>query len=333
MQRSETIAEFKKGAEQLIYEEKLPMISEILEYALQDKTSPDLQHVFDFFDDKEEFTNLIRRKSVHFSQEESREFLESVIAANISDISLSGTLYKNLMAAGDTYRIKGTDCESQGTKYDLPMSEHDFAYQVKDSWFTVEDEKERFMVDNYEDFIKATKDKKYIYVRSPLSCKYFLKRSCCPICAGRLPEKVQNIGAFAALMITEVATQNALSSMNKGRKVNVNTLLSHKAENIKTMEDFYAWVNTILEDLKGNQEDSVKVERRFFELALLGRLYIVDGKPMVLSLKSPIMYNYFGNFIYKGNETTFRQLVNHPEFNDSSLKAQIAFNCYKKGIF
>lgn len=329
--RKEYLNKCCSDAKNVIFNEKLPMPSEIISFAVDNKSSDSLQHVFDFFGDEEEIKKLTGRKNINFSEEESRDFIDSVIAANILDISISGVTYKKLMACGDTIRIRGTDCHSEGREIALPIDELTFNYEVKNSYYTFEKSNSDYHVAiTYDEFVADTDGKTNIYVRTPKTCKHATKRGVCPICAGQIPEGVQNIGAFATLMITEFATQNALSSMNKGRKVNVNLLLTKDANNIKTLEEYHEWMEEILQDLKGES-----VERRYYEIALLGRLHFDKNKKgekklRVSSLSSPKTTNYLGEFIYRPNETNFKNMIQAGEFQDESLKAQIALNSYKR---
>lgn len=327
--RDEYTKRYHDSAEGTIYNENLPLAGEILDYAIKGKTSDSLQHVFDFFGDEEEIKELTTRKSIAFSEEESDKFIDSVIAANVQEISQAGLLYKKLMACGDTFRVRGKDCRSHGREMKVAdIDELEFKYSVKNSNITVEKGDTDYMVFyDYEDFINTMKelDVDTIWVRNPMSCHNIKRRGCCPICAGEVPNEVQNIGAFSTLMITEVSTQDALSSMNKGKKENINTVLGTKAEKIKTMKDYLEWANEILENLKGDL-----VERRYYEIALLGRLHVEDGKIRVSSLSNPNTKNYLGEFIYRPKEVSYRNLISAGEFHDESLKAQIAINSFRQ---
>lgn len=259
--REEYMKTCREQAKNVLEHEELPMVTEILEFTNKEKVSKNLQHVFDFFDDEEEFSELVNRKDLSFSEKESQEFIDTVIAANITDISRSGLIYKMLMACGDNLRILGNkDCNSKGREMTLPIDEETFNYEIRNSYVNLGDIDEMvllmldtdskvgnglMMFDDYKDFLETTqmcglKDGDKIHVRTPMTCVHHTRRGCCPVCAGKLPENTQNIGAFATLMITEVATQNALSSMNKGTKENVNTLLTKKSDGVKTIKDYYA---------------------------------------------------------------------------------------------
>lgn len=333
--RDEYIKEYKKLTDDIIYNEKLPMVTSILDYANKGKADKKLQHVFDFFDDEEEFSNLVKRKTAQFSQEDSDEFIASVISANISDISEAGSIYKKLMATGDTYRICGKDCGSVGREVELPIDEEYFNYNIKNFFITVERGDKDFMAFySYDEFVQCMKELEVnkIWIRTPMTCKHRYKHGVCKWCAGELPEGVQNIGVFSTLMITEVATQTALSSMNKGVKENPNELLTKRFD-IKepTLKDFYEWAEKILEDLTSD-----RVERRYFEIALMGRLHYKKDKETgkeeikVAFLEHPNTDNYFGEFIYRPTKSNMSKILKVREFNDESLKTQIAFNTYKK---
>ena len=326
--RKEFTKYYHEAAAGAIYNEKLPLAGEILDYATEGVTSENLKSVFDFFGDEEEIKELTTRESIAFTEEESDKFIDSVIAANVQEISQAGLLYKKLMACGDTYRIRGKDCRSHGHEMKVAdIDELEFKYSVKNSNITVEKGDTDYMVFyDYEDFIETMKELEVdtIWVRNPMSCHNVKRRGCCPICAGEIPYEVQNLGAFSTLMITEVSTQDALSSMNKGKKENINTVLGTKAEKIKTIEDYHKWADEILDNLKGDM-----VERRYYEIALLGRLHIEDGKIRVSSLSNPNTKNYLGEFIYRPKEVSYRNLISAGDFQDESLKAQIAVNSFK----
>lgn len=329
MTRSDYIKEYKTLADSVLLEEKLPQASSLLSYLYENKTDSRLQHVFDFFDDEETLKEMVGHAKVRYSVDDTKEFIASVIAANITDISESGMIYKQLMATGDDYRIRGVDCGAKGRKISLPISEDDFVYEIKDRNIVVGDKKYK-MFSNYEEFNTWATGKKEIFVRSPMTCKNQTSRSCCPICAGKVPENTRNIGAFSTLMITEVATQNALSSMNKGRKENVNQLLKRDGKTIDNIRDFHTWADDILEELRGS-----KVERRWYELALLGRMHYdkKTNEVVVRSLVSPRSdTNLFSNFMYSPNRRAFSEMVTAGSFYDDSLKVQIAENDYKKGV-
>lgn len=327
--REDYIKEYREMAEDVIEKEQLPFTSDVLAFALNGEKSDRLNHMIEFFDNEEELREQTTRKSLIFTSDESSNFIDSVIAANISDISESGTIYKQLQACGDSFRIRGhKDCGSKGRPVQLPITETEFLYKIRNSYIYINDPEDLMLFDSYDEFCKATVGESKIYVRSPLTCKHATKKGCCPICAGELPEGIQNLGAFATLMITEVATQNALSSMNKGKKKNVNTLLTQSAGSIKTIEDFYNWCEGILNELEGD-----KVERRYYEIAMLGRFNLENGKIRVSSLANPDSKNYFGEFIYRPKEKSFRNIVANSPFIDDSLKGQIALNSYSRSNF
>lgn len=349
--RSEYVKEYKEMAKDVITKEQLPMISDVINFAVDGDISPRLQHVFDFFGDEEELRDLTSRKTTKFTSDDSSEFIDKVIAANVDQITQAGSTYKKLQATGDSYRIRGTDCNSDGREVSLYkpeeiedeegnvtvnpdnmvlIDEKDFTYEIKNCNTTYEkDSRDYKIYHSYEEFVEDVNARGLtsLWVRSPITCKYHTKHGCCPVCAGEIPEGSQNIGSFATLMITEVATQAALSSMNKGKKENVNGLLARSSAEVKTLEDYYKWVNEILNELKGDS-----VERRWYEIALLGRLHVYrDGTMRVSALQNPGTSNYLGEFIYRPRKASFRDMISHGEFFDSSLKAQIALNSYDKG--
>lgn len=326
--REKYIKKCNKLAEKVIFEEKLPFVTDIMDFALNDKVSDRLDHMFEFFDNKEELENLVKRESLSFSEEEGNEFIDTVISANLTDIRVAGSLYKQLQATGDDLRIKGENCKSEGREIELPISEEEFLYNVRNSFVYFDDKKDLTVFHNYDEFIKGIKGKDKIYVRTPLTCKHANKRGICKTCAGQIPPDTQNIGAFSTLMVTEFATQSALSSMNKGTKENVNTLLTKNDCKAKVWEDFVPWAEDILVNLEGKE-----VERRFYEIVLIGRVRYNKDKMTVSSLQTPNSKNYLGAFIYRPREVTYRNMISNAPFTDNSLKVQIATNDFRKGMY
>lgn len=310
--------------------EKLPFVTDVMNFALNNEKSPRLQRVFDFFGDEEEIKSMVSCPSAFMDSAASAKFIEKVISANITDITQSGLLYKQLQALGDSYRITIDDCGSHGAEIPLPIDEETFDYRVKDCLASFdENDKDAYVYyTSYEEFAKEAKGHQSVFVRTPNSCHKRHNGSCCKACAGKVPEGTQNLGAFATLMITEFATQAALSSMNKGKKENVNHLLAKSGAGITTEKQFDEWAEGILNALQGGS-----VERRFYEIALIGRMNVLDdGKVKVSSIRGPESDNYLGEFIFRPKEKTFKKMVKASSFFDDSLKAQIAMNQYKSGL-
>lgn len=325
--RKKYIKECNKLGEEVIYKEHLPFTSDIMSFASKEEVSDRLQHVFDVLDNADSLHNQITRNSLRFIEGESKEFIDTVISANITDIRLAGSLYKQLMATGDDLRIKGNNCGSNGREIALPIDEDTFYYEIRNSYVYFDDKKDLQVFYEYKDLQKACKGHDKVFVRTPMTCKHRDKRGVCKTCAGQVPENTQNIGAFSTLMVTEFATQSALSSMNKGTKENVNTLLVSKHDGVKTWDDFDKWADDILNKLMGRD-----VERRFYEIILIGRARSTgkDNKVEMSSLMTPKTNNYFGAFIYRPKESTYREILKQKSFEDTSLKFQIATNQYHR---
>lgn len=320
LSRKEYVDACKEQAKRLIFEENLPQASDFLKFKLTGKASNKLQHIFDIFENEEEVAELLKRENYRYSEEESKQFLDSVIAANVKEISKNGILYQQLLAAGDNYVVVDDICENKGRKIKTPNTKEDFIYEVRDMYVSF-DSKTYTIFHDFEDFIKAAKNKKEIWVKSPMNCKHMSEHKVCKECAGKLDEKITYIGAFATMMVTEAATQDALSSMNKGVKENINTLIGETSD-VNSVGEFINWADVILEKMRGD-----KVERRWYEIALASRLIKTKDEYKVKKLSEGQISDssLYGNFIYKPTDKNYRKLVSAGSFTDDSLQTRIAF--------
>lgn len=326
--RDEYFQKNQEMAEELWNKENLPTVADIADFINGQKNEP-LERIFHFFDNEESFKDLAFRKGASYNQDESEAFIRKVMSANNDDISKAGYFYKLLMASADDFLITGDDCGGDGVEWhvDENMQESDYAYRIKGMWIN---EWNDFYVEDFNQFMKDFKGKT-IHVRTPLTCNHKKQRGVCKKCAGILPNEghgIKNIGTFTTLMVTEHATQSALSSMNKGRKDNINDALQEGCSEI-TWEGIDQWIYDLCERLKNN-----KVAARFYEIALLSRVRKEDdGTPFVISLKTSINYsgNLFGSYIFTANDKKFKAMIDAKEFDDSSLKLQIAMNDFSEG--
>jgi hypothetical protein len=261
----------------------------------------------------------VDRRTCNYSEEESKKFMQSVIAANVTDITESGFFYKKLISSCDDMTIEIADCKSTGTEMQLPIDENTFNYKVRNHWVM---ELNKY-VEDYEDIFKTDG---VIHIRTFLSCNHGI-RHFCKKCAGLFRRSYdteftpKNIGIYSTLMITEHATQASLDSMNKGTAEKVNVTLEQKIEDINDIIEAKAKIQEIIDTI-GN----VGVESRFYEVALLSRWR--DGKFSALSTSFLKQSDVLGAFIYKSNTATFNKLLLSTEFEASSMKTKIAFDKY-----
>lgn len=263
-----------------------------------------------------------KREERTYSEEESKHFMKSVIAANVTDITQSGYFYKKLMSSADDMTIDIEDCGSEGVEFTCPVEENVFNYKIRNHWVM---ELGKY-VESYKDLPK----KGTIHVRTFLTCNHGL-RHFCKKCAGIFRRSYDTeftpnyIGLYSTLMITEHATQSSLDSMNKDGEKKVNVLLEQNLSHVKTLEEAKAKINEIIDTI-GN----VGVESRFYEVALLSRWR--NGK--FASLQNSFLYqeDKLGSFIYSSSKNHFYDMIKTGSFEGDSTKTKIAFDAYDRGM-
>lgn len=271
-----------------------------------------------------DLSKSVNRRLCNYSEEESNTFMESVIAANVTDITESGYFYKKLASSTDGMVIDIDDCGTKGVEMSLPEENQEefFKYKIRNHWVT---ELNKF-VENIDELNGLKK----FHVRSFLTCKRG-PRCFCKKCSGlfRRSHKTsfvpKNIGIYSTLMITEHATQASLDSMNKGRGGKINKILETTDDDmkkkIKTLDAARDKINEIIDEIGW-----VGVESRFYEIALLSRW---RGNTFV-NMKSSIhkQDDILGAFIFSPNRKSLIKLINAGTFEADSLKTKIAFDEY-----
>lgn len=324
-------------ADQLWDREVIPTVGDIASF-MNGESNQIMKNVFDFFDNEEDFAEMAKHQGEVYDEEESASFIKNVMSSNNTDIATAGFFYKLLMASADDFTIVEKNCKSDGMIWKVSeLDEETYNYRIRCSWVN---ELKCIMRCNFEKFLEKVKGLEEISVRTPLTCNCFPHdeeenakmvhkgRGICKRCAGALPSGTFNIGAFTTLMVTEHATQSALNSMNKGRKENINDMLDSKFKGSYDWGSISHWINGLVEDLKGEN-----VSARFYEIALMSRVRFDKEGPFVSSLKSSINRsgNLFGAYIFTPTDHTFRSMLEAGQFEDSSLKLQIAMNQYRSG--
>ena len=280
-----------------------------------------LKKLTEYIGNTDDILESIKRVDQDYSQQESTEFIKSVIAANITDITQSGYFYKKLISSCDDMQITGKDCKSKGVEITLPVSEDEFDYKIKNHWVNE-------LNDFVEDFNDLPKDGT-IHIRNFLTCKQDKNHRCfCEKCAGIFRREYDSsftpkyIGVYSTYMITEHATQASLDSMNKGESKSINVLLEQKiTDEINNYKDACKIINNIIDDI-GN----VGVDSRFYEIALLSRLR--DNKFSALSTSFLKQEDVFGAFIYKPTKKNLDNLLASGTFKADSVKTKIALDEY-----
>lgn len=301
----------------------IPTVGDFVKaYRENDTTSLEkIDEITKFTGNRKDIDNSVNRRKRNYSEDESTKFMESVIAANVTDITESGYFYKKLASSTDAMVIDIEDCGDKGSEFIMPVDEDTFNYRIRNHWVT---ELNKY-IEEYKDLPKKGK----IHVRSFLTCKRG-PRCFCKKCAGLFRRSYQtefvpkHIGIYSTLMITEHATQASLDSMNKGVSKKINKVLENTDADmlkIKTLADARTKINEIIENI-GN----VGVESRFYEVALLSRW----RNNTFVNLRTSIhkQEDLFGSFIYAPNKTTLTRLLNGGTFEANSLKTMVAFDEY-----
>ena len=257
--------------------------------------------------------------------------MNSVIASNVTDITVSGYFYKKLISSCDNMRIIGEDCRSKGEKFVLPIDEDTYNYKVKF----------RNIVEigghteSFSEFKKKTTGMSEVHVRTFLTCKTDKTHRCfCKACAGAYKRSnddyfmPKDIGIYATLMITEHATQASLDSMNKGVSKSVNAVIESKLDKngYPTYKDIKKKIEEIIDDI-GN----IGVMSRYYEIALLSRFYMnPDGTFFVSPLQTSFLKqgDKLGSFIYKPTEKNFLGLLGSKNISADSMKSKIMMDIY-----
>lgn len=282
------------------------------------KTKEKIENLTKFTGNTKDIEESVNRRNGIYSDAESKKFMNSVIAANITDITDSGWFYKKLISSCDDMTIIADDCCSAGEEFECPIDEATFNYKIKNRFITE-------LNDYVEDYKKLPK-KGTIHVRTFLTCKKG-PRHFCAKCAGLYRRSYdtsfvpKNIGIYATYMITEHATQASLDSMNKGVAEKLNVLLEQKIEKPLNVEDAKDKIRVIIDQI-----GDVGVESRFYEIALLSRYR--NGEFSSLQTSFLRQEDIFGAFIYSPRDKIFNKMIETGSFNANSMKTKIAFDAY-----
>ena len=320
LSRSEYVKKYHKLGDAMFEHCTIPTVYDFASAFVDndDKAMEKITQITAYTGNTNDIKKSVTRRNDNYSEEESKKFMQSVIAANVTDITESGFFYKKLISSCDDMTIEIDDCGSEGTEIKLPIDEDTFNYKVRNHWVM---ELNKY-VEDYNDIPKNGK----IHVRTFLSCNHGI-RHFCKKCAGLYRRSYDteftpnNIGIYSTLMITEHATQASLDSMNKGTAEKVNVTLEQKIEKINDIDEAKKKIQEIIDNI-GN----VGVESRFYEIALLSRWRDNQFVPLITSfLKQP---DTLGAFIYKPNPTTFKKLLLANTFEANSMKTKIALDRY-----
>lgn len=308
----------------------MPTVGDLVDF-MQGEQNEKMDDITEFLDNREKLEELLNKESAVYSNTDSKKFIDKVISANVTDVAMAGYFYKKLMASTDDIRITEESCESKGIEIAISdLTEEEYAHKVR---FLYVEELGDYAKQTYKQFMNSIKTE-IIHVRSPLHCDFASERKLCPKCAGVIRRTIddcyipENIGIFTTLMITEHATQGALSSMNNGLSKNMNEILESKIGNGKKMtwDEVKENINNIIAEV-GN----IGVQTRFYEIALMSRVY----KKGTHYASSAFQYSLthqndpLATFVYMPSSKNFKKLINTDEFEASSIKSQIMFDKYE----
>ena len=320
MTRQEYVKEYHKLGESMFEHCIIPTVADFAK-AIKDNDAESMEKITKittFTKNTEDIMQSVNRRTNNYSEQESKKFMKSVIAANVTDITESGYFYKKLISSCDDMTIEIDDCGSEGEEFKLPIDEDTFNYKVRNHWVM---ELNKY-VESYDDIPKTGS----IHVRSFLTCNHGI-RHFCKKCAGLYRRShdteftPKNIGIYSTLMITEHATQASLDSMNKGTAEKVNVTLEQKISNVDDIIEAKEKTKEIIDSI-GN----VGVESRFYEIALLSRWR--NGEFSSLQTSFLKQSDALGAFIYKPTKSSFVKLLLSEEFEADSMKTKIAFDKY-----
>lgn len=320
MTRDEYFAQYRKLGEAMFEHCTIPTVFDFAS-AFKDNNAEamaKITNITSYTGNTDDIIKSVNRRNNNYSEAESKKFMQSVIAANVTDITESGFFYKKLISSCDDMIIDCDDCGSEGTAIQLPIDENTFNYKVRNHWVM---ELNKY-VEDYNDIPKTGT----IHVRTFLSCKHGIRKFC-KKCAGLYRRSYdteftpKHIGIYSTLMITEHATQASLDSMNKGTAEKVNVTLEQTIEGIKNINEAKEKIQEIIDQI-GN----VGVESRFYEIALLSRWRDNRFSPLKTSFLK--QEDLLGVFIYSPASGTFNKLLLSGSFEANSIKTKIAFDKY-----
>lgn len=326
LSRKAYIKEYKALGKKMFSECTIPTVATFANaYANNNKEAlEEIEEITSFTKNIDDIEKSVKRRNDLYSEQESKKFMDSVISANVSDITDSGHFYKKLMSSADDMIIIKDDCKSKGEEITLPIDEDTFDYKIRNR-FVVE-------LDRYVDEYKELPKSGTIHVRTFLSCKCG-ERKFCKKCAGQFRRSYDTsftpkyIGLYSTLMITEHATQASLDSMNKNSSDKVNVILERNDDtfnNVKSLNEAKDLIRDIIDEI-GN----IGVQSRFYEIALLSRWRDNEFKPLQTSFT--YQDDIFGTFIYSSSPQTFKKLITAGTFKADSVKTKIAFDNYDTG--
>lgn len=312
----------------------IPSVGDLVDF-LDGENNQTMNDITSFLENEDKLQELLEKENADYSNEESEEFISKVLSSNVTDISVSGALYKKMMASTDDVHIVKEDCGSEGKVFAVEdIDKETYEFKIKFSYIN---DIEHYAIERYDVFLEYVENLDYIHVRTPSRCENARERRLCKTCSGIVKSgednyyTPRNFGVFSTLMITEHATQASLDSMNKGESEDINKLLEQKLGDRKKIE----W-DLVLEEIDRLVDEigDVGVQARFYEVALLSRFhYKGEGKYVASSFQYSMAHQQdaLGRFIFSPTDKNFMSLVNKDEFEGNSIKTQIMFDEYNTG--
>lgn len=327
--RSEQIEMFHKLSDSLWMNEDVPTAADLINF--DDSTKTRIEELTDA-DTAETISKQLQTKITQYSNDHSVKFITKVMSANSTDIAEAGVFYKNLMASSDDLLITdATDVTPTKMRVEevIANGEGWYNFNVKGCTTSIAGIAPTPITMSFEEFSQLNPDIE-IAVYSPINDIHRLltERKLSKICCGNIPNNIKRIGLYSTLMITERATQSALSNMNKDKLNKENFILDHSCNGEYTEKEIVTWVKEITDMLSNSP-----VSRRFYEIALLSRVRPHETHPdrfIIKTMQTSINHsgNLFGFFLFKHNESTLKKMINAKRFNDNSFKAGVAMDVY-----
>lgn len=310
---------------------QIPTIGDIMDF-IDGKENKIFNYSMEYTGNTEKIGKLLHKENKKYNQEESIKHMKEVIAANSTDITESGWLYKKIMASCDDIHISQDDCGCSGELIEN-IDEETYNHKIRNMWV---EELNDYSDETWFDFSK--RGIKSCHIHSPMTCKDMKRRCICKKCAGHVilgsPDKhfeTNRFGIFATLMVTEFATQGSLDSMNKGTTVNVNVLLEEK---IDCGSKGMTWDQCLeLTSIVCDKIGYIGIQRRFFEIVYLSRFHhYKDDRYIPTSIKESIskQNDPLSIFIFQPTERNFNKMIMAGNFESNSVKTEIMFDFYKK---
>jgi len=122
---------YQSLGEKMFSECIIPTVYDFATIDENEKSKEKIENISSFTGNTNDIIKSIHRRNSNYTEEESNKFMQSVIASNVTDITVSGYFYKKLISSCDNMKIDFEDCGSEGEEFKLPIDEDTYNYKVK----------------------------------------------------------------------------------------------------------------------------------------------------------------------------------------------------------